>query len=98
MQRPLSEAQLNAAKRQLKGQMGIATDNRESYTIDVAKNFLHKGWEYDIDLLLKRIDELTADEVQQVAKMLFHEERMITLIYSHVVGDLQSPILVVGDL
>lgn len=82
MERPLSEAQLNAAKRQLKGQMGIATDNRENYTIDVAKNFLHKGWEQDIDLLLKRIDELTADEVQQVAQMLFQKERMTTLIYS----------------
>jgi predicted Zn-dependent peptidase len=41
MQHPLNERQRTAAKRQLKGQIVIACDNREQYTLDFAKNFLH---------------------------------------------------------
>ena len=81
MERPLSETQLRAAKRQLKGQLGIAADNRESFTLDVAKNYLHGGWEKDIDELFARIDNLTATTIQDVACELFKESRMLTLVY-----------------
>ena len=81
MEHPLSETQLRAAKRQLKGQLGIASDNRESFTIDVAKNFLHGGWEKDIEELFERIDSLTAATMQEVANILFQESRMLTLVY-----------------
>ena len=41
MQRPLSDAQLRAAKRQIRGQIGIACDSRESFALDFAKSYLH---------------------------------------------------------
>lgn len=48
MQRPLSDAQLRAAKRQIRGQIGIACDSRESFALDFAKSYLHYGWKKDV--------------------------------------------------
>ena len=78
--KPLSPNQLNAAKRQIKGQLGVACDNRESFALDFGKSFLHYGWEKDITNLFKRIDALTADDIQQVAREIFAPELLTTLI------------------
>ena len=80
MDKPLTTAQLNAAKRQIKGHLGVACDNRESFALDFGKSFLHYGWEKDITDLFKRIDTLTADNIQQVAKEIFAPEKLTTLI------------------
>ena len=80
MQHPLSERQLTTAKRQLKGQIVIACDNREQYTLDFAKNFLHYGRERNIDDLLQRIDAITAPQIQDVAQSVFAPSHMQTLI------------------
>jgi predicted Zn-dependent peptidase len=80
MQRPLPARQLQAAKRQLKGQLGIATDNREQFAIDFGKSFLYNGWEKDIHQLFQRIDDVTAEQMQQVAQELFQPENLTTLI------------------
>ena len=76
MQQPLSSRQLAAAKRQLKGQIAIACDNREQYALDFAKNFLHYGRERSIGDLLQRIDALTAQQLQDVAQQVFAPEGM----------------------
>ena len=76
MQRPLPARQLQAAKRQLKGQLGIATDNREQFAIDFGKSFLYNGWEKDIQQLFDRIDAVTAEQMQQVAQELFRPENL----------------------
>ena len=80
MQRPLSDAQLRAAKRQIRGQIGIACDSRESFALDFAKSYLHYGWKKDVTALCERIDALTAADLQRVAQDLFAEERLTTLI------------------
>ena len=76
MQDPLSERQLSAAKRQLKGQIAIACDNREQYALDFAKNFLHYGRERSIEDLLQRIDAITAPQLQDVAQHVFDPQRL----------------------
>ena len=80
MQHPLTERQLTAAKRQLKGQIAIACDNREQFALDIAKNYLHYGRERDINELLERIDAITASQIQEVAQELFAPERLQQLI------------------
>ena len=80
MQRPLSDAQLRAAKRQIRGQIGIACDSRESFALDFAKSFLHYGWKKDVTALCERIDALTAADLQRVAQDLFAEERLTMLV------------------
>jgi len=81
MQKPLSDRQLAAAKRQLKGQIAIACDNHEQFALDFGRSFLHHGQERHLDALYRRIDAITADEIQQVACELFKPERLLTLIF-----------------
>ena len=80
MQHPLSDRQLQAAKRQLKGQLTIACDNREQFALDFAKNFLHYGTERDISDLLVRIEAITAPQLQDVAQELFAPDRLQLLM------------------
>ena len=81
IEKPLTNSQLKAAKRQLKGQIGIACDNREQFALDFGKSFLHYGWEKDITSLYSQIEEVTAEQIQQVARELMSEDRITTLIY-----------------
>lgn len=80
MQAPLSDRQLAAAKRQLKGQLTIAADNREQFALDMAKHFLHYGKERSLDQLIAQIDAITAPQLQDVAQQLFAPEHMQQLI------------------
>ena len=81
IEKPLTDSHLKAAKRQLKGQIGIACDNREQFALDFGKSFLHYGWEKDITSLYSQIDEVTAAQIQQVAQELMAEDQLTTLIY-----------------
>ena len=81
MQKPLSEAQLKAAKKQIKGQVGVACDNRENFALDFGKSFLHYGWEKNVDRLYEQVDEITTEQIQVVAQELFDRDRLTTLIF-----------------
>ena len=80
MDKPLSEAALRAAKKQIKGQIGIACDSRESFALDFAKGYLHYGWQKDITKLCEHIDALTADDLLRVARETFKEEALTRLV------------------
>ena len=80
--RLLTPAQLTAAKRQLKGQIGVACDQRESFTLGFGKSFLHYGWESDPDKLYARIDAITAEQVQQTANEVFAPDHQLVLCYN----------------
>ena len=81
MQKPLSDAQLKAAKKQIKGQIGVACDNRENFALDFGKSFLHYGWEKNVDRLYEQVDAITAAQIQAVAQELFDKDRLTTLIF-----------------
>ena len=81
MAKPLSDSQLRSAKKQIKGQIGVACDNRENFALDFGKSFLHYGWEKNVDKLYHHIDEITAQQIQTVAKELFDKDRLTTLIF-----------------
>lgn len=81
MKKPLSATQLRMAKQQIKGQIGVACDNRESFALDFGKSFLHYGWEKDIRHLFADIDAVTAEQLQEVAQDIFDPNNITTLIY-----------------
>ena len=81
MQKPLSERQLTASKRQLKGQIAIACDNREQFALDFGRSYLHHGHERNLDKLYRRIDAITAEDVQKVACELFSADHLTILIF-----------------
>jgi predicted Zn-dependent peptidase len=81
MEHPLSDIQLRAAKKQIKGQIGVACDNRENFALDFGKSFLHYGWERDIASLYAKIDAVTATQMQEVAQTIFPADSLTTLIF-----------------
>lgn len=81
MQHPLSDHQLTAAKKQLKGQLSVASDNRENFALDFGRSYLLNGSEHDLSLLYERINAVTASQIEQVANELFPPERLTTLIF-----------------
>ena len=81
MEKPLSDSQLKTAKKQIKGQIGVACDNRENFALDFGKSFLHYGWEKNVDRLYEQVEAITSQQIQDVARELFDKNRLITLIF-----------------
>lgn len=82
MARQLTPTALAVAKRQLKGQLAIACDSREQFALDFGKSFLFDGKERYLDDLFRRIDAVTSEEVYEVARELFPQERLTTLVFT----------------
>ncbi|MBR6191598.1 MAG: insulinase family protein [Prevotella sp.] len=79
--KPLSANTLYAAKRQLKGQLALAAQNRENYAIDMAKQYLHYNKLRDDADICNRIDRVTPDDIHQLMNTILSEERLFTLIF-----------------
>ncbi len=77
----MTSSQLNAAKKQLIGQIGVASDNNENNALDMAKSFLHYNKYDSSEALFHRIEVLTAEGVLEVANEMFAEEMLSTLIF-----------------
>ena len=80
--KPLSPAQLAAAKKQIIGQIGVARDNAENTALSKAKTFLHYGKKDEPQDTFRRIEALTAQELWEVSNEMFAEEHLSTLIYT----------------
>jgi len=81
MEKPLSPAQLKRAKEQMKGQLAIVSDNREQTTLDFVRTFLYTGEKRSVADVMGYVDALTAEDLLTVARELFDEKRLTTLIY-----------------
>ena len=81
MQSPMSQRTLDAARRQLKGQIGISYDNFENVAIGMAKRYLHYGKTLTKEQLFERLDALTPDDLLQTAQHVFSPDRLLTLEY-----------------
>lgn len=78
----LTGAQLTAAKKQIIGQIGVASDNFENNALDMGKAFLHYGKFEGPGEVFKRIEALTAEQLLEIANEMFTEEYLSTLVYS----------------
>ena len=77
----MTSSQLAAAKKQLIGQIGVASDNFENNALGMAKTFLHYHKYESSEVVFKRIETLTAEQLMEVANEMFAEEYLSTLIY-----------------
>ncbi len=77
----MTSSQLMAAKKQLIGQIGVASDNNENNTLGMAKTFLHYHKYESSESVFRRIEALTAEGLLEVANEMFAEEYLSTLIY-----------------
>lgn len=77
----MTSSQLMAAKKQLIGQIGGASDNNENNALGMAKTFLHYNKYESSESVFRRIEALTAEGLLEVANEMFAEEYLSTLIY-----------------
>ena len=78
---PMSQRTLDAARRQLKGQIGISYDNFENVAIGMAKRFLHYGHTLSQQELFEQLDAITSEDLLTTAQTVFAPERLLTLEY-----------------
>ncbi|KAA6336238.1 putative zinc protease [termite gut metagenome] len=77
----MTSLQLSVAKKQLIGQIGVASDNYENNALNMGKTFLHYTMCESQEILFKRIAALTSEELLEIANEMFTEEELSTLIY-----------------
>ena len=77
----MTASQLAAAKKQLIGQIGVASDNFENNALGMGKAFLHYGKCESPEELFARIEALTADQLLEVANEMLAEDYLSVLIY-----------------
>lgn len=78
----LTASQLMAAKKQLIGQIGVASDNFENNALDMGKTFLHYNKFESPESVFRRIESLTSEQLLEVANEMFDEDKLSTLIYT----------------
>ena len=77
-----SERTLKAAKRQMLGQMAIASDNGETQVLSMGKSLMSYGRILSDAKTEERINSITSEQVYRVADEVFAPERLATLIYN----------------
>lgn len=77
----LTPLKLGMVKKQLIGQLGVASDNNESLSLGVAKIFLHKNSCDSFEEMIKRFETISSSELLEVANDVFDESRLSSLIY-----------------
>ena len=77
----MTSQQLAAAKKQLIGQIGVASDNNENNALGMAKTFLHYHKYETSEAVYQRIEQLTPEILLEVANEMFAEDYLSTLIY-----------------
>lgn len=77
---PLTANQLQTAKKQLRGQIAIAMDNRESFAIDMGKYYLRHHRVKDPQQLMTHIEQVSSEQLQEMAHRIYNEEQTSSLL------------------
>jgi predicted Zn-dependent peptidase len=77
----LGVQQLAKAKRQLMGQLAIATENTESLMLNVARSFLFFNTFEGLDDVYSRIESISAEELLDIANEIIPDNNLSSLIY-----------------
>ncbi|MDR2118694.1 MAG: insulinase family protein [Tannerellaceae bacterium] len=78
----LTTSQLTAAKKQISGQMGVSADHKESLFLASGKQFLHYGRYESLSEVFKKIEDVSAGDVLEVANEVFSPDGLSSLIYT----------------
>lgn len=77
----LTTLQLSNAKKQVIGQLGVSSDNREGLFLGLGKSYLHHNKYDTLPEVFAKIEKLTTSEILDVANEVFHPDRLSSLIY-----------------
>jgi len=78
---PLSPRKIQAAKKQLLGQMAISSDNGETQCLSIGKSMLSYGKVASSEENKAKIAAVTAEDIQKMAAKMFAPESMSSLVF-----------------
>jgi predicted Zn-dependent peptidase len=77
----LGTVQLSQAKKQLIGQIAISTESREDLMLSIGKSYLLYNKVDPLRVVVRKIEDITASEIMEVANAVLDKDKMSTLIY-----------------
>lgn len=77
----LTTSQLAYIKKQVIGQLGVASDNKESLFLNMGKHFLHHDSYESLPEVFAKIEKATAEEILAVANEVFASGNLSSLIF-----------------
>lgn len=80
-EKPLGKQQLQRAKNQLIGQIAIANENPEELMFAIGRSLLLYNKVDDLDSVFRKIETITAEQLQELAQEVLHINQMSKLIY-----------------
>ena len=72
---------ISAAKKQMIGQLAIASDNAEAQSLTIGKSMLLTGDVTSLERIRKDIEDVTAEEILEVSREIFRKDRMSRLVF-----------------
>ena len=81
MTQRLGVMQLFKAKRQLMGQLAIASDSNENLMLSVAKSYMVYNTADNLDIIYSQIENLSSSDLIEIANEVLDPNKLSTLIY-----------------
>lgn len=80
-EKPLGTMQLHRAKEQMMGQMAMNSENNQSLMLAMGRSLLDRYDLENIKALQKKINKITATQLQEIAQDMFQEDALSRLAY-----------------
>ncbi len=78
---PLTDRYVEKAKKQLLGQMAIASENKENLALSLGRSMLHFNRFDSLEESAERIKQIIPQKLQEIAQEVFSAEQLSKLIY-----------------
>ncbi len=85
-EQPVTAEELRRAKNQLKGSLMLSLESTASRMANLARQQLYFGRVFELDEVLTSIEEVTADQVQAIARDLFEPEKVALTVLGALDG------------
>jgi predicted Zn-dependent peptidase len=77
----LSPVELRTVKKQLSGQLAIASESNMATMLAIGKSFLLQDKFDQVEVLLDKINQITSDQLIEISNEIFDESRLSRLTY-----------------
>lgn len=81
-EKKLGKVQLHTAKKQLMGQLAIGQESKGSQMLSMGKSFLVQNHYISIEDILRKVEELTAEQLLEAANEVFDPKQMSQLLFT----------------
>jgi len=80
-EKPLTELQIHAARKQLFGQILISSENKENQTLSMGKSMLYFNTYDSMAELIRKIERFTPQRMMEIAQQVLDPDKLSVLIY-----------------